>query len=92
MGLTLIKKQGRLFIPAEVKTEFALSPGMRLVVRQEDNGQMWLQPESPKVVEKAGVFVIEAQAMSDLTNVVRQEREGRLSELLERMGADESSI
>ena len=92
MGLTLIKKQGRLFIPTEIKTEFALSPGMRLVVRQEDNGQMWLQPESPKVVEKEGVFVIEAQAMDDLTNVVRQEREDRLSELLERMGIDENSI
>jgi len=65
---------------------------MRLVVKQEDNGQMWLQPESPTVVEKEGVFVIEAEALDDLTNIVRQEREDRMAELLQRMGADESSI
>lgn len=92
MNLNLVEERGRVFIPADVSTQLAWSPGMRLVVKQAENGQMWLQPESPTVIEKEGVFVISAEPFDDLTNIVREERELRMSELLQRMGADESSI
>ena len=47
MNLNLVEERGRVFIPADVSTQLAWSPGMRLVVKQAENGQMWLQPESP---------------------------------------------
>jgi bifunctional DNA-binding transcriptional regulator/antitoxin component of YhaV-PrlF toxin-antitoxin module len=77
---------GRILIPAAVQSRLGLSPGMSLVVEKGDQGSVRLriQSEPPVLVDKAGVLVVRAEPLSDLTNVTRRERERRVFDLLQR--------
>jgi bifunctional DNA-binding transcriptional regulator/antitoxin component of YhaV-PrlF toxin-antitoxin module len=75
---------GRILIPAAVQSRLGLSPGMRLVVEAGDQGSVRLrvQSELPVLVDKAGVLVVRAEPLSDLTDVTRHERNRRVFDLL----------
>jgi bifunctional DNA-binding transcriptional regulator/antitoxin component of YhaV-PrlF toxin-antitoxin module len=77
---------GRILIPAAVQSRLGLSPGMSLVVEEGDQGSVRLrvQSEPPVLVEKAGVLVVRAEPLSDLTDVTRHERNRRVFDLLQR--------
>jgi bifunctional DNA-binding transcriptional regulator/antitoxin component of YhaV-PrlF toxin-antitoxin module len=75
---------GRILIPAAVQSRLGLSPGMSLVVEEGDQGSVRLrvQSEPPVLVDKAGVLVVRAEPLSDLTDVTRHERNRRVFDLL----------
>jgi bifunctional DNA-binding transcriptional regulator/antitoxin component of YhaV-PrlF toxin-antitoxin module len=79
---------GRILIPAAEQHRLGLSPGMSLVVEKGDEGNMRLriQSEPPVLVDKAGVLVVQAEPLSDLSNVTRRERDRRVFDLLQRAG------
>jgi hypothetical protein len=60
---------------------------MMLIVEKEDNGgvRLRLQSQPPsELVKKGGVLVVKAEPLADLNDITRREREGRVSELLQR--------
>jgi len=77
---------GRILIPAAVQSRLGLSPGMNLVVEEGDRGSVRLriQSEPPELVDKAGVLVVRAEPLADLTDDTRHERNRRLFDLLQR--------
>lgn len=78
---------GRILIPASLQRRLGLSPGMTLIVEKGDNGgvRLSIQSQSPELVDKAGVLVVRAEPLADLTNIVRHERNRRVFSLLQRM-------
>ena len=79
---------GRILIPTAVQHRLGLLPGMSLVVEKGDEGDVRLRiwSEPPVLVDKAGVLVVQAEPVSDLTNVTRRERDRRVFDLLQRAG------
>jgi bifunctional DNA-binding transcriptional regulator/antitoxin component of YhaV-PrlF toxin-antitoxin module len=77
---------GRILIPAALQSSLGLSPGMNLVVEEgeQDNVRLRVQSKPPVLVDKAGVLVVRAEPLSDLTNVARRERDRRVFDLLQR--------
>jgi len=80
---------GRISIPAAVKRRLGLSPGMNLVVEEGDESSVRLRVETnpPALVDKAGVLVVKAEPVGDLTNITRRERDRYVSDLLQRAGS-----
>jgi AbrB family looped-hinge helix DNA binding protein len=89
-GLTEVSvdSQGCIRIPAEIQDRMGLAAGMTLVVEEREDGEMCLRVhrETPELVDKEGVLVVKTEAVGDLTNAVGQDRDRRLSELIERAG------
>jgi AbrB family looped-hinge helix DNA binding protein len=77
--------EGRMVIPAELRERLDLSPGMLMVVEQgdEDTVRLRAQP-GPLLVDKGGVLVISAEALEDINDITRQERENRALDLAQR--------
>ena len=77
---------GRILIPAAVQSRLGLSPGTNLVVEEGDQGSVRLriQSEPPELIDKAGVLVVRAEPLGDLTDVTRHERNRRVFDLLQR--------
>jgi bifunctional DNA-binding transcriptional regulator/antitoxin component of YhaV-PrlF toxin-antitoxin module len=75
---------GHILIPAAVQSRLGLSPGMRLVVEEGDQGSVCLrvQSEPPMLVDKAGVLIVRAEPLSDLPDFIRYERNRRVFDLL----------
>jgi bifunctional DNA-binding transcriptional regulator/antitoxin component of YhaV-PrlF toxin-antitoxin module len=89
MGQTIevsIDNQGGILLPQELKNRLGLSPGMTMLVEEDDQERVCLRvrTESPKLVDKQGVIVVRAEISDDLTNITRRERDYRLSDLLHR--------
>jgi hypothetical protein len=65
-----------------------LSPGMMLVVEEEQNGgvALHIQPEPSMLVDKGGVLVASVELIDDIADVVRQERERRALDPSQRAG------
>jgi len=57
--------------------------GMTLLleVGQSDELCLRVQDSSPMLIDKQGILVVRAQSDTDLTNVVREERERRILDL-----------
>lgn len=79
---------GRILIPAELQSHLGLTPGMILIVEEgDDDGlRLSLQSQPSELVEKGGVLVVRAEPLADLNDITRREREGRISELIQRAG------
>lgn len=79
---------GRIFIPASVRENLHLSPGMILVVETGEQGGISLrvQQEPTVIVEKDGLLVARVTAISNLIDITRHERDGRVFTLLQRVG------
>ena len=78
-----IKDQGDIVIPAEIRKRLGLIKGMMLVAEDGNAGQLRLQDQqtAPAVVAKQDVLVVTSSPDQDLADVVRQERERRMSSL-----------
>ncbi len=78
---------GRLVLPAPIGRQLGLAPGMTLVVEQEasDVAYLRIQGEQPRLVDKQGVLVVEAESIEEVVEPVQQEREQRLMDLLQRV-------
>jgi AbrB family looped-hinge helix DNA binding protein len=83
-----VDSQGCIIIPPEIQDRLGLSPGMVLVVEERDEGELCLRvrQELPEIVDKQGVLVVRAKAVGNLADVVRNERDRRLSELNRKTG------
>ncbi len=83
-----IDGEGNLLLPAEMRGQVHLSPGMTLVVESDAKGDLRLrvQRERSVLVEKEGLTVARVKAWEDLSDVVRHERERRVLDLLQRVG------
>ena len=84
----VLDDQGRLVLPALLQRQLGLRPGMTLVVEREtaDAAYLRVQPEQPRLVDRQGVLVVQAQPSGDLASAVQYERDQRVAELLERAG------
>jgi AbrB family looped-hinge helix DNA binding protein len=78
-----VNDQGDIVIPAEIRKRLGLMQGMTLVAEDGEEGQLHLrvQQESPTVVDKQGILVVTSPPSHDLSDIVRRERERRLSSL-----------
>ena len=78
-----IDDRGNIVLPSEIRKRLGLMQGMTLVAEDGEEGQLHLrvQQESPTVVDKQGVLVVTSLPSHDLLDIVRQERERRLSSL-----------
>ena len=78
-----IDDRGNIVLPSEIRKRLGLMQGMTLVAEDGEEGQLHLrvQQESPTVVVKQGVLVVTSLPSHDLLDIVRQERERRLSSL-----------
>lgn len=76
--------QGRLVVPHPLQHQLGLFSGATLVVEDETTEVAFVRvhPAQPVVVEKGGILVVQAQAVSDLTMVVRDERERRIEDMV----------
>lgn len=76
--------QGRLVIPHVLQEQLGLSSGATLVVEYETSEAAYVrvQPAQPRLVDKGGVLVVEAQPTRDLVEFMQHEREKRLEDLL----------
>jgi AbrB family looped-hinge helix DNA binding protein len=83
-----VDDKGRLVVPGTVQKRLRLAPGMTLIVEEGDNGGIRLrpEPEQPNLVDKEGILVVRAQPVVDLADVVRRERDLRITSLSERTG------
>jgi len=84
-----LDNRGHLLIPAALRRQLGLLPGMTLVVEEADNHDVRLRIRSevrevPALVDKDGVLVVRAEPLGDLTDAIRQERDRRVSELSQR--------
>ena len=89
MGQTIevsIDNQGGILLPQELKNRLGLSPGMTMLVEEDDQKRVFLRvrTESPELVDKQGIIVVRAESSEDLTNTTRRERDSRVSDLLHR--------
>jgi len=79
-----LDNRGHLLIPAALRRQLGLSPGMTLAVEETANRDVRLRirsevRETPALVDKGGVLVVRAEPLGDLTDVVRQEHDRRVS-------------
>jgi len=83
-----LDSQKRIMIPPVIQKRLGLTQGMTLVVESDENGELCLriQGESPALVDKRGVLVVRAKPDADLTKVIQQERNQRVSDLIHRAG------
>jgi len=83
-----LDNRGHILIPAALRRRLGLSPGMTLIVEEVDNRSVCLrvQSEMPALVDKGGVLVVKVEPRGDLTDVVRQERDRRVSDLSQQTG------
>ncbi len=79
---------GDILLPASLRERLHLAPGMTLVVEKGENGGLRLrvQRKPTVLVEKEGVLVAKVTAFSDLSNLMRHERDWRVFTLLQRVG------
>ena len=77
---------GHILIPPPICDRLALTPGMTFVVEERENKKLVLRlrDEEPPIVDKDGVLVVQSQAIGDIANAVRRERDARVAELVQR--------
>lgn len=77
----------RIRIPPPLREHLHLSSGMIFVVEEDEQGNvhLHLQPEQSALIEKDGILVARVTPLGDLHEVIRDERERRVSQLLQRV-------
>jgi AbrB family looped-hinge helix DNA binding protein len=81
---TSLDSQGRIVIPSAIRNRLGLSKEVTLIVEDEGDNEIRLriQKGSPILVDKKGILVVKSESGSDLTNIIQQERESRISDLM----------
>lgn len=79
---------GDLLIPVSIRERLHLAPGMTLVVEKGEQGgvRLRIQEKKSALVKKGGVLVARVAALSELSDVTRNERDRRVFDLLQRAG------
>ncbi|MDM8531256.1 hypothetical protein QUF63_08785 [Anaerolineales bacterium HSG25] len=79
LELTL-DEQNRLIIPTILEQHWHLKPGMQLVIETDKNGRLYIRlpVAMPQLVNKEGVFVVQAELVGDIEQVINQDREQRI--------------
>lgn len=78
----ILDPSGHILISPAIRARLGLAPGMTFVVEERDNKELMLclQEEEPPIVDKDGVLVVQSQAIGDIANTVRRERDARVAE------------
>lgn len=78
-----IDDRGDIVIPAKIRKRLGLMQGMTLVAEDVEEGQLRLrvQPEVATIVDEQGVLVVTSLPSQNISDIVWQEREQRLSSL-----------
>jgi bifunctional DNA-binding transcriptional regulator/antitoxin component of YhaV-PrlF toxin-antitoxin module len=84
-----LDNRGHILIPAALRRQLGLLPGMTLVVEETANHDVRLRIRSearevPALVDKGGVLVVRVEPLCNLTDAIRQERDRRVSDLSQR--------
>lgn len=76
--------QGRLVVPHPLQQQLGLFSGATLVVKFETSEAAYvrIQPAQPRLIDKGGVLVVDAQPTEDLAEFVQHERERRIEDRL----------
>jgi len=83
-----IDDEGRLILPSPLGQRLGLSPGTTLVVEAgpADATRLRVQEQGPRLVDKGGVLVVEAENVAGCEDSVRDGREERMAGLTMRFG------
>ena len=83
-----VDEQGNLLLPSTIQDQIHLTPGTTLIVEDDAEGALRLRVQNKDSVlaEKEGVVVARVKAWGDLSDIVRQERDRRALDLLQRVG------
>jgi len=70
---------GRISIPEPIRSRLGLRPGSQVLIESHGDREALLRSldEAPAIVDEGGVLVVECEAVGDLADVVRDEREAR---------------
>jgi bifunctional DNA-binding transcriptional regulator/antitoxin component of YhaV-PrlF toxin-antitoxin module len=82
----LVDTEGGILLPAAISDRLGLTPGMRLVTEPGGAGGVRLRVEDdrPALAYEGKALVATGEILYDPGDVVRQERDGRVEELLRR--------
>ena len=82
-----VDENGRIWIPLALQNRLGLEPGMTFIVEEGDNNGVRLRPSPEQVtlLDKEGILVVRAEPVTDLTDIVRRERNLRTASLLEKL-------
>ena len=71
----------RILISPDLRQRLGLTPGRTLIVEEDRSGgvALHIQSESALLIDKGGVLVASVELLGDITDVVRQEREQRVT-------------
>jgi AbrB family looped-hinge helix DNA binding protein len=80
---TKLDQSGRVPLPSEILSELHLTPGTVLMIEEKD-GRITLEPitEEPMIIEKDGLLVLHAQLTEDVSDIISQNRDKRLSSII----------
>jgi bifunctional DNA-binding transcriptional regulator/antitoxin component of YhaV-PrlF toxin-antitoxin module len=78
--------QGRLVVPHLLQEQLGLFTGATLIVEHETAhaAHVRVKTMQPRLVDKGGVLVVQAEPSGNLADAVRHEREQRIDDLLRR--------
>ena len=76
-----LNERGQIIISEPLRTRLGLTPGMALIVEEEDAHSVRLRPQ---LSDKGGILVALGEPAGNLMDVVREERERYLAELAQR--------
>jgi len=81
-----VDEKGSIWIPVALQNRLGLEPGMTLIVEESDDKGVRLRPSPEQVtlLDKEGILVVRAEPVTDLTEIVRRERNLRVASLLEK--------
>jgi antitoxin component of MazEF toxin-antitoxin module len=84
----LIDETGCIRIPPDIQDRLGVEPGTSLVLEEADGGEIRLRAKEnlPVLVDKDGILVVRADPLTDLADAVRQDRDSRVSSLMEQAG------
>ena len=80
---------GRIVIPKAIRARLGLSPGAILIAEEHDHQEILLRPlrQASQLTDKGGILVVQSQAVGNIFDAGRRDREKRVAQLVEGMGS-----
>lgn len=71
-----LDKLGNILLPASLRKQLGLKPGMTLVVEAAEKGavQLRVQDTTSSLIEKEGLLVFGGELQEDVSNIIQEER------------------
>jgi AbrB family looped-hinge helix DNA binding protein len=83
-----IDQSGQVIIPEDIRMRLGMSPGSLLIIEERGDREVILRPlpKEPRLANKGGVLVVQSEAIGEIADLVGQDREARVSQLVQGTG------